>query len=163
MTNNDTKKVKNDASDMSAASNTDIKQQLIEMENNWKRALADYKNLQKRVAEEKEELVQFSNLVLISRLLPLLDNLEALERHVANEGVRLIVKEFGQVLRDAGVVIIDVVDKTFDPTCMEAVEMVEGEENKVIDVIQKGYILNDRVIRPARVNVGTKEISRESN
>lgn len=142
-------------------SENDLEEQLSEMENNWKRALADYKNLQKRVADEREEIVNFSNLVLLSRLLPILDNMELLEKHSNDEGLRMISKEFREVLKDAGMEELEAEGKTFDPLVMEAVDIKEGEneldgENVVTAVLRKGFKMKDRLIRPARVEVSKK-------
>ncbi len=134
-----------------------LKENLAEMESNWKRALADYRNLQKRVEEEKEEVVKFANLVLVSQLLPIMDNLEMLWKHNSDEGVKLVIKGFSEVLENSGVEEIKVSQgDLFDPNMMEAVEMhkplVQGEK-VVREVLQKGYKLNGKLIRPARVNV----------
>jgi molecular chaperone GrpE len=85
--------------DSDVQKNTELEEQIQELENNWKRALADYKNLEKRVAEEKEGIVSFSNLVLISELIPVLDNLEMLEKHIDDIGLKLVVKEFKQIAK----------------------------------------------------------------
>ncbi|MFA6981652.1 MAG: nucleotide exchange factor GrpE [Patescibacteria group bacterium] len=136
-----------------------LQKQLDEMENNWKRALADYKNLQKRVEEEKAEIVSFSNMILLARLLPVLDNLELLEKHSKDEGMRMITKEFRDVLKDAGVEEIEAEGKEFDPMTMEAVDM-EGDlaDNKAVvtSVVRRGFKMKDRLIRPARVVVSKK-------
>lgn len=136
---------------------TELEERIKELENNWKRALADYKNLEKRVAEEREEIVSFSNWVLVSQLIPLLDNLELVQKHTDDEGLKMIIKEFDQILKNEGLEEIQAEGKDFDPMIMDAVEMVEGEPNKVSEVNQKGYKLKDKLIRPAKVKVGKKE------
>lgn len=132
----------------------DLEARVEELENNWKRALADYKNLEKRVSEEKEAWALFSNSVLISKLLPFLDNLEMLEKHIDDVGLKLTVKDFRQTLFDEGVSLIEVEGKAFDPDTMDAVEKVDGEEGRVVEVVQKGYKFKNKVLRPARVKVG---------
>ncbi|HLC93736.1 MAG TPA: nucleotide exchange factor GrpE [Patescibacteria group bacterium] len=132
----------------------ELEEKIAELENNWKRALADYKNLEKRVAEEREALISFSNMVLISELLPVLDNLELLNNHLKDQGLELTIKSFKQVFENEHVHEIEALEKDFDPGVMEAVELVEGDEGKVIEVVQKGYHLKDKLIRPARVKVG---------
>lgn len=134
----------------------ELETKILELESNWKRALADYKNLEKRVTEEKEAVVAFSNLILISRLLSVLDNLENLENHLDDVGLKLTIKEFGQILKDEGLKDVAALGRDFDSGIMEAVETVEGEENKVVAVLRKGYMLKDKLIRPARVRVGKK-------
>lgn len=133
-----------------------LAEELSEMEGNWKRALADYQNLQKRVAEEKEEMLKFANLVLISQLLPVLDNLELLGKHNKDEGIKMIIKGFKDVLKDSGVKEIEVSKgDDFDPLLMEAVEA--NGEGSVSEVLQPGYKLSDKLIRPTKVIVGKKE------
>jgi len=133
---------------------TEFETSNLELENNWKRALADYQNLQKRTLEERTSFLSFANSTVIRKLLPILDNLEMTQKHLEDEGVKMIVKEFSQILSEEGVVEVETEGKDFDPLVMEAVEMVEGPENKVVSVIQKGYFLKDKLLRPARVNVG---------
>jgi molecular chaperone GrpE len=131
-----------------------LEERIQELENNWKRALADYKNLERRVDEEKREVISFSNMLLISRLLPILDSLEMLEQHTIDTGLKLTSKQLKQVLEEEGLERINAEDKTFDPDTMDAMETVEGEEGKVVEVIQTGYKLKDKLIRPAKVKVG---------
>ncbi len=127
-----------------------------ELEESWKRALADYKNLERRFNEEKEVLVAFSNLVLLERLIPVLDNLESLVEHSKDKSAELIAKQLRDLISDEGVEEIVAMNKDFDPQSMEAVEIVEGEPNKVMEIVRKGYRLQNRVIRPVRVKVGKK-------
>ena len=132
------------------------KDKIEELTNNWKRALADYKNLERRCNEEKEVLVRFANLVLLERLIPVLDNLESLKNHLEDKGLEMILLQFRTLLKDEGVEEISCEGAEFDPLLMEASEIVAGEENKVVEVVLKGYKLQDRVLRPARVKVGKK-------
>ncbi|RJR26890.1 nucleotide exchange factor GrpE [candidate division WWE3 bacterium] len=133
----------------------ELEEKLTEMENNWKRALADYRNFQKRTEEEKVAFIEFANETLIRKILPVLDNLEVLNKHIEDTGLKMITKNLAQVLEDEGVAEIEVVSKDFDPSVMDAVEMTEGEENKVIEILNKGYFLKDKLLRPARVKVGS--------
>ena len=132
-----------------------IEDQIKELENNWKRALADYRNLEKRVAEEKEIFLMFANSMLILKALPVLDNLESLSSHIDDEGLKMTIKHFKQVLEEEGVKEIKSEGEKFDPEKMEAIEKVRGEEGKVIEVTQKGYAMKDKVLRPVRVKVGS--------
>lgn len=129
-------------------------EKIKELVNNWKRALADYKNLEKRVAEDHVEIVRFANRTLILKLLWVLDNLEALEKHSNDNSIEIILKEFRQILIDEGTEEIEADGKDFDESEMEAIELVDGDEGKVIEVTQKGYKLHNKVIRPAKVKVG---------
>lgn len=127
--------------------------QLLE---DFKRARADYLNLEKRVEAEKEVIVSFANEILIAQLLPFLDGLEKAAMETKSEGLNLVLNEFKKVLTEAGVSEIEAKDKMFDPNFHEAVEVIEGEEGKVVDVVRKGYVLRGKVIRVARVRVGKK-------
>jgi molecular chaperone GrpE len=108
---------------------------IVELENNWKRALADYKNLERRTAEDKEAFFNFSNETLIRCLLPIIDNMETLSKHVSDEGLNMIVKDFQQILKSEGVRETETTNTDFDPEVMEAVETVEGENNKVVETL----------------------------
>ncbi|MBI4091275.1 nucleotide exchange factor GrpE [candidate division WWE3 bacterium] len=132
-----------------------------ELENNWKRALADYRNLERRYSEEKDALFKFANLLLLERLVPVLDNLETLSKHNDDKGLEIIINQFRELLRDEGVEEMNVLMRDFDPQLMEAVEVVEGGDNKVMQVVVKGYKMNDKILRPARVKVGRKSAGDE--
>lgn len=128
---------------------------ITELENKWKRALADYENLKRRFEKEREEFVKFSAARILDKLLPILDSLEKWQEQKKEEGVRLILEQFKGVLASEGVEEIDALGKSFDPLTMDAVAVGKGEKNKVISVIMKGYKLNGKVLRPAKVKVGT--------
>lgn len=127
---------------------------IIELEDKWKRALADYANLEKRIVKEKESFVRFSNAQLWGKLLPIIDDLELGEKHLKDQGLSLTLNKLKEVLKHEGVLEIEVQDKDFNPELMEAVEMVAGPENKVMEVLNKGYLLGEKVLRPAKVKVG---------
>jgi molecular chaperone GrpE len=151
-------------------SNVDQLKSLLEEEHqkaksymaNWQRAAADYQNYKRRVEDERQETARLSNAAFVINLLPLLDDLErALTNVDANlagltwvDGIRLIHRKFQALLEMSGVQEIDADGAMFDPSRHEAVSQGPGEENKVIAVVQKGYKLGDRVIRPAMVVVG---------
>ncbi len=136
-------------------SNAGIDDRILELENNWKRALADYTNLQKRVVEEKAEMAEFSNMVLMEKLLPILDNFEMLDLHSQDQGIKLSVKDFRNVLYSAGLRKLEVsVGDTFDHTTMHAIELVEGNKDVITSVEQSGYFFKSRLIRPVSVKVG---------
>lgn len=140
-----------------------LEERVAELENNWKRALADYKNLERRTLEEKEEFLNFSNETLIRTLLPIADHMELLVKHVNDRALRMILQDLRHILENEGVSEIETLQKEFDPCTMDAVDTVPGEENKVVEVLAKGYFLKDKLLRPARVKVGKgiKEIKEE--
>ena len=125
----------------------------------WKRAAADFDNFKKRAAREREEYVAFANERLVTDLLPILDDLERAlaavgehEEATVEEGVRLVHRSLESLLERNGVRVIETNGK-FDPHVHEALlsQPSEADEGSVIDVVQKGYRLGDRVVRPARV------------
>jgi molecular chaperone GrpE len=137
---------------------------------NWQRAAADYQNFKRRVEDERSEVARFANAALVINLLPLIDDLDRalhnVDAHLAGltwvDGIRLIHRKFQAVLEMTGVEEIQADGQTFDPSMHEAVSQGPGEENKVIAVVQKGYKLGDRVIRPAMVVVGKGEEASEA-
>lgn len=128
--------------------------ELVRIENQLKRALADYQNLEKRIAAEKSNWIKIANKDLLLKLLPGLDNLILAEKHTDDEGVKLSIKHFLDALEQAGVKKIETVGKDFDPKFMEAVSTAEGDEGKVIEEVRQGYTLFDIILRPAQVVVG---------
>ncbi len=125
------------------------------LENQLKRALADYQNLEKRIAEEKSSWIKAANKNLLLKLLPGLDSLILAERHTQDEGVKLSIKHFLDILEQDGVKKIETVGRDFDPNFMEAVSTAEGEDGKIIEEVRSGYTLFDQVLRPAQVVVGS--------
>lgn len=130
-----------------------------ELENQLKRALADYQNLEKRVQEEKKEWIRSANKELILRILPILDTLIIASLHSQDESLKVSVKQFEDVLKGEGIAKIETVGLEFNSQMMECVATEEGEENKVLEEVRSGYMLNDKVLRVAQVKVGKKEES----
>lgn len=139
-----------------------IKKKLAETEDKWKRALADYHNLEKRIISEKESFVKFSNGQLWEKLLPVVDDLELCEKHLKDQGLNLTLTKLKEILKNEGVREIDVQGKDFDPQLMEAVEIVEGPKNKVIEILNKGYLFGEKVLRHAKVKVGGGQTKKEN-
>lgn len=131
-----------------------LKAKIEELEEKWKRALADYQNLEKRLEKKKEELVKFSNASLIDKLLAVLDSLEKAVDHLKDKGLKLVLEQFKAVLSSEGLSEIKAQGEKFDPKTMDAVEMVKGKRDIVAEVVLKGYLLNNKVLRPAKVKVG---------
>ena len=129
------------------------------------RAMADIENLKRRFRKEKDDLGRFANESIIRELLPVLDNLQNAisfaQRANASasmlEGISLTLKMLIEVLKKSGVKEIKAVEEAFDPNFHQAVMHEETEEKKagiVIKELQKGYLLNERLIRPSMVVVG---------
>jgi molecular chaperone GrpE len=128
------------------------------------RLAADFENYKKRAARDKEDWTKFANEDLLRAILPFIDNLERAINHaqkvadtgVLIEGVRLTIQQILQSLNKFGLSSFQSVGKPFDPTVHEAMLVVETdkhEPNQVVEEFQKGYLLNDRLLRPATVSV----------
>jgi len=133
--------------------------------NDLKRVAADFENYRKRVARDQESLVARAHERLVKELLPVLDDLEralaAAEEHEEaklEEGVRLVHQELRSALSREGLAEIET-NGRFDPHVHEALlsQPSDAEEGSVIEVVQKGYRLGDRVVRPARVVVAAPQ------
>lgn len=128
----------------------------------WQRAQADFINYKRRAENEKSESTKFANAMLILNLLPVLDDFQRALASVSAslaglnwvEGVQLIYRKLETILESQGLTQIKAVGEKFDPHFHEAVIYKDGEEGTVIEELQRGYGLHDRVIRPALVVVG---------
>ncbi len=169
---------KNSKTDMSAALENMSKEELIDklketeksaQENfdMYIRCKAEMENFKKRVQKEKQDLIKYSNESLIKELLSVVDNLEkalegSKEKHsldILQEGIELTLKGFKDILKKAGIECVEAVGKPFDPNFHEAVSIItddSAEHNTVQEELQKGYMLNGRLIRPAMVVVNKK-------
>lgn len=125
-----------------------------ELEERLKRTMADYQNLERRIEEERKLLSKLSAMLLVEKLLPVLDNLENAQSHLKDEGLEMVVKQFKEILAQEGVEEIEAIGQQFDPNEHEAVEVAEGpDEGRIARVVAKGYKIEDKVIRPAKVVV----------
>ncbi len=132
----------------------ELEKQVEEWKIKYLRALADYQNLEKRKNDEVKEIRRFAGEMMLVRLLPIVDTFERALKHSNDQGLAIALKEFAGYLTELGVKKIDVVGKTFNPHEMECIEVVEGEENKVIEELLPGYTLHGKIIRVAQVKVG---------
>jgi len=132
----------------------DLKKTNKDLEDKWKRALADYQNLEKRVSANQIDFIKFANSALLTKLLTILDSLDRANAHSQDQGITIIINQFKKLLESEGVKKIKTTNQTFDPLSMEAIEQVTGSKNKVIKTINSGYTLNNKILRPAQVAVG---------
>lgn len=140
--------------------------ELDELKDKYLRTVAEFENYKKRTQKEKAELIFNGSEKTVSAILPILDDMERAAANSANtediqaleEGWELIFKKLQTTLEGLGVKKIETDDKDFDVDFHEAVAMVPGVEEdkkgKVIDCVQTGYTLNEKVIRHAKVAVG---------
>jgi molecular chaperone GrpE len=128
------------------------------------RQVAELENLKRRSAREREEVSRFANEALIKDLLSVVDNLERAVAHASGggngkpivEGVEMVLKGLGDVLAKHGVTQVSALGQPFDPAKHEAIAQVESdvhEPNSVVEELHKGYMLRDRLLRPALVSV----------
>jgi molecular chaperone GrpE len=131
----------------------------------WQRTQADFINYKRRSEQERQEFNSFANANLIRGILPVLDDLERALNAIPSEfagndwveGVRMVERKFKTILEGQGVKPILTLGMAFDPKLHEAIRQDKGEEGMVIGEFQKGYMLNDKLLRPARVAVGNGE------
>jgi len=136
---------------------------------NWQRTQADFINYKRRSEQEQAEISHFANSSLMFNLLPILDDLDraftSIPPHLARltwaDGIRLIERKLQATLKTQGLSSIKALGESFDPKFHEAAMHSAGKEGIVIEELQKGYKLHDRVIRPAMVVVGNGEEEEE--
>ena len=129
---------------------------------NWQRSQADLENYIKRAEQEKSEMVECANRIIILDLLPILDDFERafaslpveLDEQDWTEGMRLIYNKVKAVLEAQGLSDIRAKGEYFDPYWHEAAGQLEGEEGTVVEEIRKGYKFRDKLLRPSMVMVG---------
>lgn len=164
-----------DAADDKEAASEETKEQsaldkaldkIAELQDKYLRSVAEFDNYRKRTLKEKTELILNGSEKAVCAVLPVVDDIERAisngqntdDPEVLKEGMLLIYQKFEKVLESLGVKKIDTTDALFDVDIHEAVAMVPGmgddKKGKVIDCIQTGYKLNDKVIRHAKVAVG---------
>lgn len=144
----------------------EAQQQIEELKDKYLRSVAEFDNYRKRTLKEKAELILNGSEKAIAAVLPILDDMERAiangekteDLNVLREGMSLICTKFQKVLESIGVKEIETADADFDTDVHEAIAMVPGmgddKKGKVLDCVQKGYKLNDKVIRHAKVAVG---------
>jgi molecular chaperone GrpE len=155
-----------------------LKEDAKKAEEHWDRVLrlqADFDNIRKRFEKDKQDFTKFANEGIILELLIILDDLErtielAQSKEQASavflKGVEMILAHLYDLLKAHGIKPIDAEGKIFDPNFHEALMQVENNdfpEHTVVEELQKGYFLNDRVIRTSKVRVSVKKCSKASD
>lgn len=136
--------------------------QIMQLINVAKQATADLQNYKKRNEEEKKQLIKFANAGLILEILQIVDtfdrSLKAMPSDLADnewvKGMQGIDRQLHQILEKQGLKKIESVGQKLDPNFHEAIMQGDGERNIVIEEFEAGYMLNEKVIRPAKVKVG---------
>ncbi|MNC43097.1 heat shock protein GrpE [compost metagenome] len=152
---------------VSEDTSTETQKLLAEVEEHKQRLLrtqADFDNFRRRTQKEKEELGKYASAKLITELLPVVDNFErALSTSSDNaeiasysKGVEMILRQFEGILQAEGLTAMETVGQPFNPEYHQAIMQVESEDHEegiVVEELQKGYLLKDKVLRPAMVKV----------
>ncbi len=135
-----------------------LEEELSAEKDKYLRLFAEFENFKKRTARDRLEMLKYASEEVILALLPVLDDMErAIKAEPDNEGTRLIFQKMLSVLQQRGLKIMESVNNDFNPELHDAVSQTEaGEEKsgKVIEEVEKGYYLYDKVIRHAKVIVG---------
>ncbi|WP_019536088.1 nucleotide exchange factor GrpE [Paenibacillus ginsengihumi] len=142
------------------------KKQADENYQRYVRTQADFDNFRKRTQKEREEFAQYASAKLLEQLLPVIDNFERAiaaskdgkDYDALAKGVDMIFRQFVQVLESEGLKAMETVGQPFNPDYHQAVMQVESEEHEegtIVEELQKGYTLKDRVLRPAMVKVSS--------
>jgi molecular chaperone GrpE len=163
----------NVSSEADAAQEQAPDQELVQLrkesEENYQRFLraqADFDNFRRRTRQEKEEFAKYASLKVIEQLLPVVDNLERAlnagregkDYEALLKGVEMISRQLDQTLANEGLQAMEAVGQPFNPEFHQAIMQVESEqyeEGIVVEEIQKGYMLKDKVLRPAMVKVSS--------
>lgn len=167
----DKEKIENKAQENKDIKIQELENKIKELDNNWKRALADYQNLVKRSQEEIVSVVSYGNRHLLIKILEILDHLEEAQKHLSDKGIELVIKLFEDALKSEGVLEMKRLNQKFDPNFDECVDKrpasadppageagamagEAGEKNNIIvEVVRRGYLFKDKVMRPAKVVV----------
>lgn len=163
LSNTEAAEASDDEDDLQAQVN-ELEAELSEMKNRFLRAQADLENFRRRTRKEKEEQLKYASLPIIKALLPALDNLERALTAGAEtsssdglvKGVEMVNRQILDILGQEGLKPIPAVGEPFNPQYHEAVMQVESDEYEsgiVVEELQKGYLLKDRVVRPSMVKV----------
>lgn len=139
----------------------EAKQKIAELTEAYMRAAADLQNFRRRAEDDKKNLMAFANANLLLEILPIVDNFERAFTHKPddiskewNDGIEQIYKHFKQILEKQGVTEIKTQGEKYDHNLHEAMLHSSGEDGIIVQVLEKGYILNGKVLRPAKVSVG---------
>ncbi|KKT30226.1 MAG: Protein GrpE [Candidatus Collierbacteria bacterium GW2011_GWC2_44_18] len=132
-----------------------LSSRIEELENNYKRVLADYQNQERRHKEQRVNIIKMASASLIEKLLVNLDSLEMAQTHLNDRGLQIVIDQFISILGQEGLSVIKSDGQDFDPLLMDCTEVTPGKKDRVIETVSPGYYLYDKVLRPAKVKVGS--------
>ena len=169
--NQDKDKVKDEHILIPTAEYNQLKEEAARAKDNWDKLLrlqAEFENVRKRLERERQDYIKFANEEIIAELLNVLDDLERTVDLAESskedisaflKGIEMILAHLYEMLKNHGVKPIEAEGKIFDPNFHEALMQVENKdlpEHTIVEELQKGYLLNDRIIRTAKVKVSKK-------
>jgi len=125
----------------------DLKEQLS-------RSLADYANLEKRIESQRQLYATLAITSIFDKLLSVLDDFHLVQKNIKNDGLKMALDKLQDFFASEGLEEIEALNKIFDPTTMDCVEVICGKQNCVLKIHKRGYKLNGQVLRPAQVVVG---------
>ncbi|MBR2563530.1 MAG: nucleotide exchange factor GrpE [Paenibacillus sp.] len=145
---------------------TRLKAEAEETQQRLVRAQADFDNFRRRTQREKEDLAKYASMKLITELVPVIDNFEramatvpeGTETESFAKGIQMILRQLETVLASEGLAAMETVGQPFNPEFHQAIMQVDSEEHEegiVVEEVQKGYMLKDKVLRPAMVKVSS--------
>lgn len=137
-----------------------LEEQLNEMTNIAKRAMADLQNFKTQMAKEKQEYAKFAKVQVLDSFLPILDNLNLALKQTPSDlkennfikGIEQIQKQLVKITENYG--LIPISHESLNPHHHEIISSIPGEQDKIIEVIEQGYMLDERVLKPSKVVVG---------
>jgi molecular chaperone GrpE len=148
-----------DASAEPTATET-LRNEAEEYKTKYLRAVADYRNLERRVMDERKELIPTIKANTVEAFFPIMDNLDKAEMFIKDPGLKMIKDQFVQTMQELGVREVELMGKPFDPHTAEAIEVVDGENDGIIvEVTRKAYKLGDRIIQHGQVKVSKKKVN----
>lgn len=124
------------------------------LEDQLSRAVADYRNLESRIQKEASFFKTNLSAGLIDKLLAVLEDLQRAQAHLKDKGLSMAVKQFKDILKNEGVEEVKSSGQLFNPETMDCVSVEAGPQNVVVETVCRGYTLNGRLVRPAKVKVG---------
>lgn len=125
-----------------------------ELEARLLRLQAEFENFRKRNAKEQDGLADRANAELLSKLLPVVDEMKLAVEHSKDDGVKMVYMNLMSTLGKQGLEEMDSLGKQFDPYYHDALKQENGEEGKILEIVQKGYLFKGKVLRHAKVIVG---------
>ena len=136
-----------------------LQNKIAELEAGYKRVLADYQNQERRHKELESQVVKFAQASLIEKMLLSFDALQMAQSHLKDKGLQIVLDQFTKTLESEGLKTIETNQQIFDPNTMDCFEIVPGPKDVVVETTSPGYLLFDKVLRPAKVKVGSGDLS----